>query len=141
MTIKEIKKNILTTKKDNKELSKAYAAILNQIEKQTIGVENPETDEKKLVLKAIKTELKELTQSKEANAPYSEVTFELVTSLFKELSPKLMSEREIEVSVDNIIIDLQNPNMGQIMGRMKQEYGDKLDMKILSTIVKNKLAK
>lgn len=139
LTVKELKKLILTTKKDSKEVSQAYGAILKQVEAQTVGVKNPETDEKKIILNACKKELKEQEQSKSSGAPYSETTMNICDILYRNMSPKLMTESETGVAVDVVINSLDNPNMGQVMGQMKKEYGDMLDMKILSQIVKNKL--
>lgn len=39
--IKDLKKVILLSKKDNIELSRAYASILKQVEAATIGVKDP----------------------------------------------------------------------------------------------------
>lgn len=140
-SVKDLKKLVLTTKKDSKEVSQAYSAILKQVEAQTIGVKNPETDEKKLILNACKKELKELLQSKESGAPYSQEAVTICTAIINAMSPKTMSERETEVAIDSIIADLTNPNMGQIMGAMKKEYGESLDMALLSKLVKEKLSK
>jgi uncharacterized protein YqeY len=139
LTIKDLKKLILTTKKDDKELSKAYGAILKQVESMTVGVKNPETDESKLILTACKKEKKEQEQSKTAGAPFSEMTLSLCSIIFKMMSPKLMSENETEVAVKAILSEMTNPNMGQVMGRMKAQYGELLDMKALSGIVKQSL--
>ena len=57
--IKELKKIILLSKKDDIELSKAYACILKQVENATIGVKNSETNEEKLILNAAKNILAE----------------------------------------------------------------------------------
>jgi hypothetical protein len=140
-TVKEIKKLVLTSKKESKELSQAWGSILKQVEAQTVGVKNPETDENKLILKACKKELKELEQAKTAGAPYSGETLTLCTLLVNAMSPKLMSERETEVAVESLIGTMDNPNMGQVMGGMKAQYGEQLNMKILSSIVKNILSK
>ena len=77
LQIKDIKKLVLTSKKESKELSQAYGSIIKQIEVQTVGVSKPETDEKKLILSAAKKELKEQEQSKALNAPYSELTIQI----------------------------------------------------------------
>lgn len=139
LTVKDLKKLVLTSKKESKELSQAYGAILKQVEAQTVGVKNPETDEKKLILKACNKELKEQKQAQEAGAPCSTETIMVCTFISNAMSPKLMSERETEVAVDAIITELDNPNMGQIMGKIKQEYKDTIDMAIASKVVKAKL--
>ena len=139
INVKDLKKLVLTTKKEDKELSQAYAAILKQVESQTIGIKNPELDEKKLILNACKKEMKEQEQSKKAGAPYSDKTLSICTLLFKSMSPKLMTKREIEVAVDALLSENSDLKMGQIMGQMKSQYKDTIDMKILQEVVKIKL--
>ena len=93
-TITELKKTVLLSKKESKELSQAYAAILKQVEAQTVGVKNAETDELKLIIKACSKELKEQEQSKTSGAPYSEQTIELCKLFLNDLKPKTLSEQE-----------------------------------------------
>lgn len=142
-SIKDLKKLVLTTKKDSKELSKAYGSILKQVENMTIGVANPETDEKKLIVTACKKELKEQEQSRDCvpSAPFSIETIDLCKEILSAMTPKLMTERETEIAIDSVVQDLENPNMGQIMGAMKSQYGEMLDMALLSKLVKQKLSK
>ena len=90
-TLKELKKLILTSKKDNTEHSKSYASILKQLEAATIGVKNAETNEEKLILSAAKKELKEQKQSKEAGAPYSEKTIAVCEKIISELGVKQLT--------------------------------------------------
>ena len=136
-SIKELKKLVLTTKKDSKELSQAYSAILKQVEAQTVGVKNPETDETKLILNAAKKELKEQEQSKAAGAPFAEQTLLICNILVKNMSPRMMSEAETVAVINSIISDNENANMGQIMGILKK-YSN-IDMKIASKLVKELL--
>lgn len=138
-TIKELKKIILVSKKDDNLKSKAYASILKQVESLTIGVKNPETDETKLILAASKKEMKEQEQSRDAKAPYSEVTLALCSEIVKELSPKTYSYEETKALV-MLIIEENDKKMGAIMAAMKTKYGTNLDMKILSDVVKNILS-
>lgn len=142
-SIQELKKLVLTSKKESLDRSKSYAAILKQVENLTVGVKNPETDEKKIIVTACKKELKEIMQSKDSTppAPYSQDTLDLCTSILESMTPKLMTERETEVAVDAVINDNPTANMGQIMGIIKKEYTDTLDMAIASKVVKQKLSK
>ena len=142
-SIKDLKKLVLLSKKESKELSQAYGAVLKQVENLTIGVSNPETDEKKIIVRACKKELKEIMQCKNnvPPAPYSQSTLDLCETILLSMTPKLMSERETEVAIDAIIAEQPTANMGQIMGIMKKEYGESLDMAIVSKVVKQKLSK
>lgn len=146
MNIKDIKKLILTSKKDNVELSKAYAAILKHIEAATIGVKNPETDEEKLILNAAKKELKEQEQSKSFGAPYSTTTIGCCSNIVKELSPTLISEEETRKFIEQTINNIEgycHADMKQIMGFVKNEQICKnisFDMKLVSQIA-NELLK
>ena len=139
-TIQELKKEILLSKKEDVNISKAYASILKQVESATIGVKNPETNEIKLILSGAKKELKEQEQSKTANAPFSEKTIEVCSEVVDFLSPKTLSADETEKAVISIIeIDNVERKMGPVMSAMKVKYGSDLDMKILSDVVKKVL--
>lgn len=135
--IKELKKIILTSKKDDIELSRAYASILKQIESVTIGVNNAETNEEKLILNAAKKELKEQEQSKNLGAPYSEKTLELCKSFIQELSPQMISEEQTRLDIQNNItgiMEYSTPDMKTLMQLAKQS-GKNYDMKLVSSIV------
>lgn len=140
ISIKELKKLVLTSKKENVELSKGYAAVLRQVEAATIGVKNAETDEVKLILSGAKKELKEQEQSKASGAPFNQTVMDLCSKLVLELSPKTLSADETEKAVISIIeIDNVERKMGPVMSAMKVKYGSDLDMKILSDVVKKVL--
>lgn len=141
-SIKELKKIILTSKKDDIELSRAYASILKQIEAATIGVNNAETNEEKLILNAAKKELKEQEQSKNLGAPYSAKTIELCKSFIQELSPQMITEEQTRLDVQNNIIvisEYTTPDMKTLMQWAKQS-GKNYDMKLVSSIA-NELLK
>ena len=138
--IKDIKKLILTSKKDNKELSQAYSNIYRQIESLTIGVKNPETDETKLIIKACEKELKEQEQSKSSGAPYSDQTMILCRIFLENLKPKQLSESEIDYEIVKILETLENKNFGNIISILKQKFPDKLDMKLTTELIKSKLS-
>lgn len=137
-SIQELKKTILLSKKTDSFLSAAYASILRQVEAKTIGVANPETDEKQLILSGAKKELKEQEQSKAAGAPFSEITISVCSELVSLLSPKLMSENETSVAIDSIISDGES-NKGKIMGILKKEYSGLIDMALANKLLSDKL--
>ena len=134
-TITELKKTVLLSKKESKELSQAYAAILKQVEAQTVGVKNAETDELKLIIKACNKELKEQEQSKTSGAPYSEQTIELCKLLLTDLKPKTLSEQETIDAINKIKESNPEANKGVIMGALKKEYSDLIDMKLANSLI------
>ena len=134
-TITELKKTVLLSKKESKELSQAYAAILKQVEAQTVGVKNAETDELKLIIKACDKELKEQEQSKTSGAPYSEQTIELCKLLLTDLKPKTLSEQETIDAINKIKESNPEANKGVIMGALKKEYSDLIDMKLANSLI------
>ena len=134
-TITELKKTVLLSKKESKELSQAYAAILKQVEAQTVGVKNAETDELKLIIKACSKELKEQEQSKTSGAPYSEQTIELCKLLLTDLKPKTLSEQETIDAINKIKESNPEANKGVIMGALKKEYSDLIDMKLANSLI------
>ena len=134
-TITELKKTVLLSKKESKELSQAYAAILKQVEAQTVGVKNAETDELKLIIKACSKELKEQEQSKTSGAPYSEQTIELCKLLLNDLKPKTLSEQETIDAINKIKELNPKANKGVIMGALKKEYSDLIDMKLANSLI------
>lgn len=134
-TITELKKTVLLSKKESKELSQAYAAILKQVEAQTVGVKNAETDELKLIIKACNKELKEQEQSKTSGAPYSEQTIELCKLLLNDLKPKTLSEQETIDAINKIKESNPEANKGVIMGALKKEYSDLIDMKLANSLI------
>ncbi len=143
MKIQELKKLVLTSKKENPELSKAYAAILKQVESATIGVKNPETDEIKLIVGASKKELKEQEQSKSMNAPYSQIVVDTCSKLISDLSPEVISEEQTTLDILSnitVISEYSKPDMKTLMAFAKQS-GKNYDMKLYSSIVKEILSK
>lgn len=140
--IKELKKIILLSKKDDIELSKAYACILKQVESATIGVKNSETNEEKLILNAAKKELKEQEQSKNLGAPYSQKTIDVCGKLISELSPQMISEEQTRLDIENNIKNISEystPDMKTLMQFAKQS-GKNYDMKLVASIA-NELLK
>jgi uncharacterized protein YqeY len=128
----------LTSKKNDVELSRAYASILKQIEAATIGVKNPEKDEEKLILSAAKKELKEQEQSKNLGAPFSQKTIDLCKLFVQELSPTMVSEEQTRIEILGAIEHIErfgfNPDMKKIMAFIKSDTGKNYDMKLVSSI-------
>ena len=142
MNIKDLKKLVLLSKKEDAELSKAYASVVKQVEAATIGVKNPETNEEKLILSAVKKELKEQEQSQNLGAPFSQKTIDLCKTLISEMSPQMVSEEQTRIDIESnirVISEYSTPDMKTLMQFAKQS-GKNYDMKLVSSIA-NELLK
>ncbi len=132
VTIPEIRKEILNAKREgNKEKSLILTTFLENAQKIAKEDKNREMTDQDLVA-GVKREIKMAEQSKAAGAPYSELVFQLGASFL----PKQMTERELRVTIEAIVSDLDKPNMGAIMKELKT-FGDSVDMKAANVIIKD----
>lgn len=139
MKIQELKRLVLVNKKVNKELSQAYAAVLKHVESKTVGVKYNEKDEEKIVLSSFKKELKEQLQSKDMGAPYSQQVINVCDEHIFELSENMLSDVQIENAVVQFVNENPEAKMGQVMGYLKQTFGDSVDMQLAQKVVKSVL--
>lgn len=138
MKLKELRMDMMKSKKANPERAKVLQAILGTA--QLIAKEDGNRDVTEAdIVSAAKNEAKMATQSKDSGAPYSEMTF-TVTS---EFLPKQMTADELKVTVETIVSGLvkngevKSPKMmGSIMKTLKAEYTDLYDGRAASGIVK-----
>jgi len=138
MTIKELRMDMMKSKKTNPDRAKVLQAILGAA--QLIAKEDGNRDvTDKDIVSAAKKEAKMAQQSKDAGAPYSETTFEVCA----EFLPKVMTEDETRTAISVMVNALPEKNpkmMGKIMGQISKEYGDMMDKGLASKIVKEALA-
>ena len=134
MDINLLRKKMMKAKKDNPEKGKVLSAFLSQAQLIAKNDGNREVSEEDII-KAVKKEVKMAEQAKASGAPYSEWTF----VLSKEFLPKTMSEYETELAVEMAISTLKQVNIGKVMQLLNKEYGDTLDKKLASNIIKEKL--
>lgn len=138
MTIKELRMDMMKSKKTNPDRAKVLQAILGAaqlIAKEDGNREPIDTD----IVAAAKKEVKMANQSKDAGAPFNPLVFEVCD----EFLPKVMTENETKTAVTVIVNALPEKSMkamGQVMGQLKKEYGDMVDGSIASKIVKEALA-
>lgn len=138
MTIDELRIEMMKAKKENPEKAKVLQAVfaLAQLIAKEDG--NRTADEKD-IMSAAKKELKMCNQSKEAGAPFNPLTFEICESLL----PKTMTEDETINAIELIISSFPEKSikiMGQVMGKLKSEYGDSIDPSLASGLVKKLLS-
>jgi len=126
----------MLAKKGDPEKSVVLAMLLDAAQKLAKADGNRDPEEKDL-LAAAKRELKMAHQSIDAGIDVGNTV-----SILEVFIPKTKSVAETQSIVDALIVELpeKNPNlMGKVMGSLKKEYGDKLDMGIASKMVKDAL--
>jgi uncharacterized protein YqeY len=138
MTIQELRQMMMKAKKNDPEIAKVLTAILAQTQLIAKNDGNREVTSKDII-SAVKKEVKMTQQSKEAGAPYSEITFKVAEYFL----PKKMNKIETEITIETIITRLKNegnkPNIGMIMKELNNNYKDMIDKKLASVIIKNLL--
>ena len=136
MNIKELRKTMMLAKKTDPEKSIILAMLLDATQKLAKADGNREPKEKDL-LTAAKRELKMAHQSLDAGIDVGNTV-----EILEVFIPKTKSLEETQKIVDALIGELPEKNpklMGKVMGSLKKEYGDELDMGIASQMVKNAL--
>ncbi len=139
MNIKELRKTMMLSKKTDPEKSTILAMLLDATQKIAKSDGNREANENDL-LTAAKRELKMAHQSIEAGIDVGKTV-----EILKVFIPETKSGEQTKAIVDALIAEVpeeeRNPKLiGVIMGRLKKEYGDAMDMGIASQMVKKTLS-
>ena len=130
---------------DKKKLSIAryiYSELKNFLIKENLDRDTDKLSDEN-VIKIIKTQLKQKKESLEfalqAKVQNKINDLEFDINYLNDFLPSLIGED----STKNIILDhikennLENKDFGKIMGFLKQNYNNKIDMNLASTIIKN----
>ncbi len=136
MNIKELRKAMMLAKKTDPEKSTVLAMLLDATQKLAKADGNREPEEKDLLI-AAKRELKMAHQSLDAGIDVGNTV-----EILEVFIPKTKSPEETQKIVTALIDELSEKNpklMGKVMGSLKKEYGDELDMGIASQMVKDAL--
>ena len=136
MNIKELRKAMMLAKKTDPEKSTVLAMLLDATQKIAKSDGNREANEKDLLV-AAKRELKMAHQSIDAGIDVGNTV-----EILQVFIPETKSAEETKVIVDALIAELPEKNpklMGKVMGSLKKEYGDTMDMGIASQMVKEAL--
>ena len=137
MNIKELRKTMMLAKKTDPEKSTILAMLLDATQKLAKADGNREPEEKDL-LAAAKRELKMAHQSLDAGIDVGKTV-----EILEVFIPKTKSPEETQKIVGALIAELPEKKpklMGKVMGSLKKEYGDELDMGIASQMVKDALS-
>jgi len=137
MNIKELRKQMMLAKKTDSKKSTILAMLLDAALKIAKNDGNREADEKD-VLAAAKRELKMAHQSIEAGIDVGNAV-----EILEVFIPQTLSPEETQRIVDGLVAELpeKNPKLiGKLMGTLKKDYGEKLNMGIASQMVKAALS-
>ena len=126
--IKSLKKEMFLLKKTDKKGSQVLSYLLDKTQKIAKQA-NREPSEDDLIT-AAKRCLKESKQSQEAGM---DVSREL--EVFSGYVPQTVDEKDLESFIINNFA--QGDNMSAIMGGIKKKYGQRVDMKSASKLVRN----
>lgn len=139
MIIDEIKKaNIEAMKSKDSKARAIYSVILNKhlmatVDARTSGKEVDDADMVRIIQKTIK-ELEEERDNYKMVGNMEEVeTIEYEKSLIEKYLPQMLSEVEIKA----IIETLEDKTVPSVMRHFKTNYNGKVDMKTVSTVLKN----
>ncbi len=136
MNIKELRKNMMLAKKTDMEKSTILAMLLDAAQKLAKTDGNREVEEKD-ILAAAKRELKMAHQSLDAGIDVGNTV-----EILEVFIPQTKSPEETKTIIDALMAALPEKNpqlMGKVMGSLKKEYGDQIDMGIASQMVKEAL--
>ncbi len=128
---------MMLAKKDNLEKSTVLAMLLDAAQKIAKADGNRQAEEKD-ILAAAKRELKMAHQSIEAGIDVGNTV-----AILEVFIPETKSPEETSEIVAAIVAELpeKNPKLiGQVMGRLKKEYGETIDMGIASQMVRKALS-
>ena len=136
MNIQELRKTMMLAKKTDPEKSTILGMLLDAAQKLAKSDGNRDPIEQD-ILAAAKRELKMANQSIDAGIDVGNTV-----AILEVFIPKTKSAEETKSIVDALIAELPEKNpklMGKVMGSLKKEYGEKLDMGIASQMVKDAL--
>lgn len=125
---------MIAMKTHNKNESNLLSVLIGEIErgKLALTVELQKDDSKinSIVESKIKMMISNATENyKLTNSDEYKIELDIL-SVWNDKLPKKLSEDDTKLAVETIISDLGEINIGKIMGTLKQNYGNLIDMKI-----------
>ena len=132
MTILDLKKEMMKAKKEDK--TKASILMLLVDNAQKLAKEKNENVTEKHIINAIKKQIKQTEEAISMGVEKAKIELEILKSYAEKILPKQLSDEELSKIIKNLV-EKEN-QMGKIMGYLKKEYGEKIDMKKASQMVK-----
>jgi len=129
MKILDLKKDMMKAKKDKDPKAKYFIMLVDLAQKNL--KENPTKTEDECITQAAKRLVKMTKESLEAGMDVKE---EL--NFYESFLPKVFDEAKLKHIITEFKNDNPGANMGQIMGYLKKNFGDQIDMKMASKLAK-----
>jgi len=134
MKLIELKKEMMKLKRIDKSKADTLMMLIDTIEKmaKSKNPKNPEPD--LFVVDGLKKYIKQVEDAKK-NGMDVEDELKFLKELGKDILPETMSESQLLHIITEYKIDNPDVKIGQIMGYLKKNFGNQVDMKMASNIV------
>jgi len=139
MTLLELKKMMMKAKKENKIKANALMMLVDTIQKIQKEDGNKK-DEIEYIKQGVKKYLKLLEDSAK-NGVNVEDEKKVIEQIASSVLPKQLTEEELNGIINKMIENNPGKPMGFFMGELKKKFADRVDMKLASKIVNEKLKK
>jgi uncharacterized protein YqeY len=139
MTLLELKKLMMKAKKEDKVKANALMMLVDTIQKLQKEDGNKK-EEIEYIKQGVKKYLK-LLEDSEKNGINIEEEKKVIQSIAKKVLPKELTKEELEKIVEKMIEENGKKPMGFFMGELKKRFGERVNMKLASQIVNEKLKK
>jgi len=137
MTINDLKKEMFKAKKENKVKANVLMMLIDTIQK--IAKEDNNDVTEKHIQKGIKKYIKQIEDSIENGVEIAKKELNILKEYADKILPKEKSDEELIKIIKNLINKMENPNMKDIMMKLKKIDG--INMKKASNLVKEFLNK
>jgi len=139
MKLIDLKKEMMKLKRTDKNKANVLMMLIDTVEKMA-KEKNPKKPEPDLfIVDGLKRYIKQVEDAKK-NGMDVENELNYLKELGEDILPKTLNESQLM----HIIVEFKNDNpdakMGQIMGYLKKNFGDEVDMKMASKLVKEVLS-
>ena len=131
----DLKKEMMKLKRTDKEKAGTLMMLIDTIEKMAKD-KNPKNPEPDLfIVDGLKRYIKQ-TEDAKKNGMNVDNELNYLKELGKDILPEVMDETQLTHIITEYKNDNPDAKMGQIMGYLKKNFGDKIDMKMASNLLK-----
>lgn len=144
MTIQQLQKEKILSRKTNKIRSATLGIILDSAKK--IAKEDNRDATEADIMTAAKRNIKALSKTiNELGSGDLVDRYKAEIAVCEEFLPVMVDEATLSYKIKNIVMEMSEDQrnikaMGRVMGAIKKEYGDAVDMAVVSRIVKKVLS-
>ena len=136
----DVKKQFIQLRKDRSPLVATASALIGEIDTYLKTPQGANTDQDQATLKFVRSFIKGIEDTHNLGRVTENSQAEL--AWLEQFLPKQMDQDATIKAVQDAIqaVDaVSKSDMGKVMGHLKQQYGAELDMKMASSIVREKL--